>query len=196
MAPGERALGPPSGMQATTPSDLVRLLQRVAENDRDAFRKLYDSTSAKLFGVVLRILKDRERSEDVLQETYVRIWDNAGRFDAGKASPITWMAAIARNRAIDEVRRRRPLISADETLLDRIADPTPQPDRQAAAREGVRRLSDCLGELEPPRDEMVRLAYLDGLSRDTLAARFDQPVGTVKTWLRRSLRQLQDCMNR
>lgn len=183
-------------MKDTPPTDLVGLLQRIADKDRAAFRELYDATSAKLFGTVLRILKDRERSEDVLQEAYVRIWNNAGRFDVAKASPITWMAAIARNRAIDEARRRRPLISTDETLLDRIADPTPQPDRQAAAREGVRRLSDCLGELEPPRDEMVRLAYLDGLSRDALAERFDQPVGTVKTWLRRSLQQLQDCMSR
>jgi len=183
-------------MDGMTPADLTALLQRIAEKDRDAFRKLYDATSAKLFGTVLRILKDRERSEDVLQEVYVRIWNNAGRFDAVKGSPITWMASIARNRAIDEARRRAPSAPGDDMILDRIADPNPLPDRQAAAREGVRRLSDCLAALTSPRDEMVRLAYLDGLSRDALAKRFDQPVGTIKTWLRRSLQQLQDCMDR
>lgn len=182
-------------MDVTTPADLTKLLGRIANQDRAAFAKLYDATSAKLFGTVLRILKDREKSEEVLQEAYVRIWNNAGRFDAAKASPITWMATIARNRAIDEARRRNPSEPGDDTVFDRMADPAPQPDRQAAAREGIRRLDTCLGELEPPRGEMVRLAYLDGLSRDELADKFDQPVGTVKTWLRRSLQQLRDCMS-
>lgn len=179
-----------------TPQDLTDLLGRVADRDRDAFRKLYDATSAKLFGTILRILKDRDKAEEILQESYVRIWNNAGRFDADRASPITWMATIARNRAIDEARRRVPSEPGDDTALERLADPAPQPDRQAAAREDIRRLDGCLQELEPPRSEMVRLAYLDGLSREALASRFDQPVGTVKTWLRRSLQQLQDCMSR
>lgn len=178
-----------------TPADLARLLDRIAEGDRAAFQAVYDATSAKLFGVVLRILRDRDVAEDILQEAYVRIWDNAARFDATKASPITWMATIARNRAIDEVRRRRPRLSDDAEALERIADPAPSPARQAEAREDLGRLDDCLKALEGERAQMVRLAYLDGLSREELAVRFGHPVGTIKSWLRRSLMQLRDCMD-
>ena len=179
-----------------TVADVSALLGRVATRDRDAFQRLYDATSAKLFGVIVRILKEREISEDILQEAYVRIWDNAAKFDPDRASPITWMATIARNRAIDEARRRTPKVEADESVLERIADPTPSPARQVEAREQVRRLDACLKELEDDRASMVRLAYLDGLSRQELADRFSQPIGTVKTWLRRSVQQLQDCMSR
>ena len=91
-----------------TRDDLAALLAAAAGGDKSAFEQLYDATSAKLFGIVLRILHDRAVAEDILQEAYVRIWENASRFDAGKASPITWMATIARNRAIDEARRRMP----------------------------------------------------------------------------------------
>lgn len=183
-------------MSRMTAADVSELLGRVAARDRQAFRDLYDATSAKLFGVILRILKDRQLSEDILQEAYVRVWENAARFDPDRASPITWMATIARNRAIDEVRRRKPAPADDGSALDRLVDPTPSPARQAAAREELGRLEACLDELEGERADMVKLAYLDGLSRDALAKRFGQPVGTIKTWLRRSLQQLQGCMDR
>ena len=103
-------------MQPTTPptaQSLGLLLQRIAARDRPAFAMLYSATSAKLYGIVLRILKRRDIAEEVLQDVYVKIWERAGDFEAGRASPITWMATIARNRAIDEVRRRAPVSIED-----------------------------------------------------------------------------------
>lgn len=182
--------------EPTVGSDLVRLLAAAGEGDRAAFERLYRATSPKLFGVTLRILHDRALAEEVLQEAYVRIWRNASRYDPATASPITWMAAIARNRAIDEARRVRPRGTEDASMLDALPDPAPSPARHAEGRQELRRLEGCLDELEAPRDEMVKLAYLDGLSREALAERFDQPVGTVKTWLRRSLLQLRACLDR
>lgn len=196
MAEGERTLtGGLAAMSHPTPADLADLLARVARADRPAFEALYRATSAKLFGVILRILHDRALAEDVLQEAFVRIWENASRFDPSRASPITWMAVIARNRAIDEARRRTPRRGDDNGALDRVVDPTPSPARQAEDREALARLQRCLDGLDGERAAMIRLAYLDGLSRQELADRYRQPVGTVKTWLRRGLQQLRDCMD-
>jgi len=179
-----------------TIADLTGLIGAMAAGDRTAFEKLYLATSRKLFGVILRILRDREAAEDVLQEAYVRIWENAGRFDPERASPITWMSTIARNRAIDVARRRRPRPAEDVTAAERVVDPSPSALSLLGAAEDARRLDACLESLDPPHGQMVRLAYLDGLSRQELADRFDQPVGTIKTWLRRSLARLRDCMDR
>lgn len=175
-------------------ADLIALLARVAERDRDAFSGLYTATSAKLFGVVWRILPSKERAEDVLQDVYVRIWNRAASFDPAKASAIAWMAAIARNRAIDEIRRRVP-VSIEDTpqALD---VPAEGMDPLAAAQQSaeLQRLQDCLQGLETERREIVLLAYYTGLSRDEIAQRFGHPVGTIKTWLHRSLAQLRKCL--
>lgn len=181
-------------MLAST-ADLARLLERVAEGDREAFARTYHATSPKLFGVILRILRDRERSEDILQEVYVRIWERACDFDAGRASPITWMATIARNRAIDEVRRRKP---GSPSGLDpealQVADPGASPVERVEAGEALRELENCLDALDARHRDAVRLAYLDGCSRKELADRFGLPLGTIKTWLHRSLKQLKECL--
>jgi RNA polymerase sigma-70 factor (ECF subfamily) len=174
--------------------DLIALLGRVADGDRDAFSELYAATSAKLHGVVWRILPAKDRAEDVLQDTYVRIWNRAATYDPMRASPIAWMAAIARNRAIDEV-RRRPLVSIEDTpqALDVPAEGL-DPLDAAQQSEELRRLNDCLQALEDERRQIVLLAYHSGLSRDELAARFGHPVGTIKVWLHRSLAQLRKCL--
>jgi len=181
-------------LKETATAELTALLARVAARDRDAFAAVYRATSAKLWGIILRILPRRDVAEDVLQDVYVRIWERAGSFDPAKASPITWMASIARNRAIDEIRRRRP-VSIEETpeALD-VADRGADPLESAQQSEELRRLKECLEGLEPERREMVLLAYYSGLSRDELAQRFSHPVNTIKTWLHRSLAQLRKCL--
>ncbi|WP_281684866.1 sigma-70 family RNA polymerase sigma factor [Thalassobaculum salexigens] len=175
-------------------SDISRLLDRVAGGDRQAFADLYEATAPKLYGIILRILRRRDETDEVVQDVYVKIWQRAGDFDPARASPITWMATIARNRALDEVRRARVATVSDDIALERAADPARSALGDVEAGEDRRRLEICLDALEGERGSLVRLAYLDGLSRQDLADRFGQPVGTIKTWLHRSLKQLRDCL--
>lgn len=173
---------------------LVLLLNATAQRDEAAFRELYDATRAKLFGVVLRILRRQDLADDVIQDVYVRIWASAAQFDPVRASPITWMATIARNRAIDVIRRRKDVELDDEAAAENIAAELVDPLAGRERREDLQRLLDCLGQLEPERRALIRAAYLDGLSREQLAARASVPVNTVKTWLRRSLLQVRECL--
>lgn len=168
-----------------------------AAGDRDALRHVFDSTSAKLMGICLRILKDRDEAEDVLQDVYVSIWSRAGSFEPGRASPITWLATIARNRAIDRLRSRRaraenpPLEEALE-----VADGRPDGFAVAVEREEGERVHHCLSTLEGRAQEMIRTAFFDGLSYSELAARAGVPLGTLKSWIRRGLQRLKDCLER
>jgi RNA polymerase sigma-70 factor, ECF subfamily len=179
---------------ATTPNDLVRLLARVAHRDREAFAQLYAATSAKLYGVILRISRRRDLADEILQEVYVKIWEHAGTFVPGRASPVSWMAAIARNRALDEVRRKTPVALEDMPAGFEVADPLPLASETLERAEELQRLLACLDGLEPQKAEIVKLAYLNGLSRDALATRFGHPAATIKTWLHRSLKQLKECL--
>jgi len=188
----EEAPGRGSPTQAT--DGLADLLGRIAARDAAAFAALYKGTSAKLYGVVARILTQGDAAADALQEVYVRIWEKAGEFDPAKGSPLAWMATIARNRALDEVRRVRPgsledLPESFEPVADDI-DPLAARERS----EGLAALLDCLRALDEEKREAVLLAYYHGLSREALARRFGRPVPTIKTWLHRSLAQLRDCL--
>ena len=175
-------------------AELVRLLERVGKGDRVAFAELYTATAMKLFGIVSRILRRRELAEEVLQEVYLRIWQHAADFDLAKASPITWMATIARNRALDQVRKRDlDYVPAGADVLE-IPDPGKLASDQVELSEDLRRLDHCLGELDPERRDAIRLAYLHGFSRKELAQQFNIPLGTIKTWLYRGLKQLKDCL--
>lgn len=174
--------------------ELASLLRRVAERDQAAFATLYSKTSAKLYGIALRILNQRETADEVIQEVFVRIWERAGDFDPGHGSPISWMAAIARNRSLDELRRRRTYVSdAAEEVLE-VPDPAMLPSEAAERSQELLRVERCLETLEPDRRAMVRLAYLEGWSREQLSVRFGAPVATIKTWLHRSLAKLRDCL--
>jgi len=179
---------------ATDVSKLIDYLDSAAAGDRLAFEKLYDATSAKLFGVILRILKDQTIAEEVLQDVYVKIWRQAHSFDARRASPITWMATIARNSAIDEVRRSSRHTQPPDYDFDAIPDGAPAQDAALIATELGTRLERCLQALEARHRDIVKLAYLEGLSREDLSERFGLPLGTVKTWLRRSLQRLKECL--
>ncbi len=180
----------------TTARDLTDYLARTARGDRDAFAKLYAATSAKLFGIILRILNRRDIAEEVLQEVYVRIWQKAGDFDATRASPISWMAAIARNRALDEVRRVKPVSIEDTPEAMDMADPGELAITGIERNEDLQRLLKCLEALDPQKREMVLMAYYRGESREALSQRFGSPVATIKTWLHRSLAQLKSCLGK
>lgn len=171
------------------------LISQVAMGDRDAFRLLYDRTSSKLFGVCLRILKDREEAEDVLQEVYVKIWNKADRYATGKASGIAWLAAIARNQAIDRYRARKPGTANMEEAGD-VEDSRPSPEASTVAADETRRINACLEELEPSQASVVKRTYLNGWSYQEAADELGVPLNTVKTWIRRSLLALRECMNR
>lgn len=175
---------------------LDQLLASVGGRDEAAFQELYQATSQKLLAVALRILRNRELAEEVLQECYVRIWERAGDFDPKIAQPVTWLSAIVRNRALDEVRKRGGRTFTDVDEIADLASDDEHPLETIGRREDVMRLLGCLEGLEPEKRSMVRLAYLDGLSREALAKRFARPEGTVKTWLHRSLAQLKRCLER
>jgi RNA polymerase sigma-70 factor (ECF subfamily) len=178
----------------TTARDISEYLARVSRGDRTAFAKLYAATSAKLFGIILRILIRRDLAEEVLQEVYVRIWQKAGDFDPDRASPISWMAAIARNRALDEVRRVKPVSIEDAPEVQDMPDPGELAITGIERNEDLQRLLKCLEGLEPAKREMVLMAYYRGESREALSQRFGSPVATIKTWLHRSLAQLKACL--
>jgi RNA polymerase sigma-70 factor, ECF subfamily len=178
----------------TTPQELSSLLGRVAQKDRAAFVGVYRATSAKLFGIILRILHRRDVADEVLQEVFVKIWDRAGDYDPRMGSPITWMATIARNRALDEIRKKRPESIEDHPELQDVASDAETALSAVMRGEDGKRLSDCLTRLDESRRQMVILAYCEGLSRDELAEKYGQPVNTIKTWLRRSLAQLKGCL--
>jgi RNA polymerase sigma-70 factor (ECF subfamily) len=176
-------------------AELAELMRRVAARDSAAFATLYKLTQAKLHGVVARILTRGDMAGEVLQEVYVRIWEKAGDFDVEKGSPIAWMATIARNRALDEIRRVRPTSLEDlpegfEPAAEEI-DPLGARDRS----EKLNALMNCLKSLDEEKREAVLLAYYRGFSREALSKRLGRPVPTIKTWLRRSLAELRDCLS-
>jgi len=178
-----------------TPSrDIADLIARCALRDRAAFRLLYERTSAKLFGVTLRILKDRSEAEEALQEVFVKVWQRADRYVAGTTSPISWLVAVARNHSLDILRARRPPSDDIDVALE-IPDAGPSPERATQDSQERHRIENCLGTLEPDRADAVRGAYLDGYSYEELAARYTVPLNTMRTWLRRSLIKLKDCLS-
>lgn len=174
--------------------ELNDLVHRLASGDRSVFPALYRATSAKLYGIILRILRRRDLADEVLQEVYVRIWNNAASFDSARASPITWMATIARNRALDEVRKVGPVPIEETPEAFEVEDPQMLASEKMEIAAELTRLQACLEALEPERREIVKLAYFDGCSREELSTRFGHPVATIKTWLHRSLKQLRGCL--
>lgn len=174
--------------------DIADLIARCALRDRAAFRALYERTSAKLFGVTLRILKDRSEAEEAIQEVYVKIWQRADRYVAGNTSPISWLVAVARNHALDTLRARRP-VSDDIDVALEIPDNAPSPERATQDTQQRNQIEHCLDTLEADRADAVRGAYLDGYSYEELASRHSVPLNTMRTWLRRSLLKLKDCLS-
>jgi RNA polymerase sigma-70 factor (ECF subfamily) len=172
---------------------IADMIGRIAGGDRDAFRAVYSAAGAKLYGVTLRILNDRHEAEDALQEVMTRVWLNARRFDPSRARGMTWLIAIARNHAIDRL-RARPAASDGDDMLEFVADRSPGAEAQVMAQGEARRVADCFGTLEPAKADAVRGAYLNGLSYEDLARRHDVPLNTMRSWLRRGLQRLRECL--
>ncbi len=174
---------------------LDQLLADIAAGNRSAFESLYRATSAKLFGICLRVLPERADAEEVLQDVFTGIWNKAGQFDPQRASAIAWLAMIARNKAIDRLRAlpARGMLTTIE-LADDIADPGASPLRSTEAADDRGRLESCLSQLEPRRQALIRAAFFDGSTYEELANRSASPLGSVKSWIRRGLTQLRGCL--
>lgn len=174
---------------------LERLLSAIARGDGAAFERLYHATSAKLFGICLRLLRERSDAEDALQEVYAVIWRKAGQYDAALASPISWLAMIAHNKAIDRLRadagsrNTLPIEFADE-----VSDATITAHAAVEQASDARRLEGCLGQLDARRRTLIRTAFFEGVTYEQLAQRSGAPLGTVKSWIRRGLQQLRNCL--
>jgi RNA polymerase sigma-70 factor, ECF subfamily len=186
--PAKQAITP-----VMTPDDISNLIGRSGLGDRAAFRALYAATSAKLFGVCLRVLKNRTDAEDVLQEVYIKIWHNAAKYQISGYSPMSWLIAIARNQSIDRIRSRRPE-GTELSEAEEVADHAATPEQAAVMSGEAGRLNACLEKLSPGRAEAVKAAYMEGYSYQELADRLEQPLNTVRTWLRRSLMSLRECL--
>jgi RNA polymerase sigma-70 factor (ECF subfamily) len=184
---------------------LAQMLSRVGLGDRAAFAALYKAVSAQLLGVILRIQRDRAQAEDVLQEIFVSIWRAAQGFDAARAQPMTWLTSIARNRAIDSLRRGKTEVatvtslSADDdddgpNLVDTLASDLDGPMQALEQASQAKAVSRCIGTLSAEQQQCVALAYYQGLSHSEVAQHLKQPLGTVKSWVRRALISLKDCL--
>ena len=187
-------------MSSSSSNDpLLRLLQETASNDRDAFRLLYDSSSAKLFGVILSIVKRQDLAEEILQEVYLTIWNKANTYNPSLGRPLSWMMTIARNKALDTL---RGLEAKSQTLDYSESDDAHIQSALLAIKPETLDVSDsmtlqsCLDEATEKARESVLLAYVHGFSREELAVRYSVPVNTIKTWLRRALVDLKNCLER
>jgi RNA polymerase sigma-70 factor (ECF subfamily) len=182
----------------TPQEEIEALIARVAMGHRQSFRMLYDRTSAKLFGIALRVLRDEAQAEEVLQEVFLRIWHRADSYKANGYSPMTWLITITRNAAIDRLRRarREGTATAPVEIAERLYDPQPGPEARAAERDEARVLNACLDALPEGRARMVRRAYLQGLTYAEIAEESGVKLNTVRTWLRRSLLLLRECLSR
>lgn len=185
--------------------ELSQLLARAGLGDRAAFATLYERTSAHLLGVVMRIQRDRTLAEDILQEVYVNVWRAAQSFDAAQSQPLTWLTSVARNRAIDSLRRAQsqPQLKTniqtthddEETdVYDTVADDAPGPLDLLSRASDARALSACMEGLSAQQRQSVALAFFDGLSHAEVADSMRQPLGTVKSWVRRALMSLKSCL--
>jgi RNA polymerase sigma-70 factor (ECF subfamily) len=183
---------------------LAQMLARVALGDRAAFAALYKAVSAQLLGVILRIQRDRAQAEDVLQEIFVTIWRAAQGFDAARAQPMTWLTSIARNRAIDSLRRNKTEVATvsavgdDDDNAPNLVDTLPSdldgPLEMLSQAAQARAVTHCIGALSAEQQQCVALAYYQGLSHSEVAQHLRQPLGTVKSWVRRALMALKECL--
>jgi len=176
-----------------TETELTDLLVKVANGDRAALRAIYVRQSTRLFGVAMAILRDRTAAADVLQDAFLKLWERARQFDPARGNAEAWIAAIVRYGALDIARTRgRETPSDDPNLGDAAIDPDAL-DALLSSESG-KRLRDCLARLDPRNRQGIVLAFVHGLSHPEVAARLDQPLGTVKSWIRRGLFSLRECL--
>ncbi len=184
-----------------TDTELNTLINQIGLGDEAAMKRLYELTSARLYGLALRVVRKPEWAEDVLQEAYLSVWRSALDFRNALSPPLAWMGLIVRSRALDLLRRRATDRSHltqefDELLEDTLEGPSPNPQDVQQASQQAQALHQCLSGLDHKQRQVVSLAYLRDLSHSELAQQLSLPLGTVKTWIRRGLDQLRHCMNR
>lgn len=176
---------------------LNELLVRSSRGDAEAFRQLYASTSPRLFALCRRLLRDEAWAEDVLQESFIKVWHHAAQFSASKASAMTWITTIVRNQALDRLRqaKTRPEIATEVAYATlEFASLEPEPDTCQQMGEDAERLLHCLRQLKPEQRECILQAFYHGQTHDQLAHTLAKPLGTVKAWIRRGLEQLRGCL--
>lgn len=184
-----------SVMNVVEHEELNRLLAQTSRGDQKAFSQLYDLTSPRLFGLCLRMLSDRQEAEEVMQEAFVTVWQRGTTFDPAKASAMTWLVTLVRNKSIDRLRQRQGALIDRNFEFDAMVDEQPNPAMRAEQDHEYERLRQCLDELEPQQRHSVREAFFSGATYNELAARAKVPLGTMKSWIRRSLLQLRACLN-
>ena len=190
----------PLKAQAERSAHVAALLSRVSLSDQRAFEELYRLTSAHLYAVALRIVGERAIAEEIVQEAYVNVWHHAGTYDAARSQPLTWLMAIARNRALDLKRRREvdtvglPGADGDGPVMELPAD-GPSPVDLLLAGADARAIRDCVETLEAGAKQAIALAFFHGLSHGELATHLREPLGTVKSWVRRGLAKLRRCLD-
>ena len=175
---------------------LAELLAQCALRNQRAFAELYGLTSAKLFGVALRILRRRDWAEEVLQECYVSVWNHAGDYAVQRSAPLTWMTSIVRNRSLDWLRRPQHEATGEEydIAVEAWQDDSPGPLERLAASSEAAALERCLRQLDGKQRQSIMLAFFHGMSHSEVAGHMKQPLGTVKTWVRRGLERLKGCL--
>jgi RNA polymerase sigma factor (sigma-70 family) len=181
------------------PQQLKIWLSAAAKKDGAAFRLLYDATSSKLFGFALRILHKQELAEEALQDGFIAIWNNANSYQPHLASPMTWMATIVRNKAFDLLRRSDDTVEIDadqfdSEVMNALQDPQATPIQALQMSGDARELAHCMSALEGVHRQVVALAYYHDMSHSEVAQQMSLPIGTVKTWIRRSLERLRICL--
>lgn len=178
------------------PKHLQKLLARCQQQEQKALKQLYQATSAHLFAVLLRILRNESHAEDCLQQVYIKIWHNAGQYNPDIARPMTWMNTIARNQALDWLRRHKneQLHDSDDSLASQ-PDPAQHTEQQVQQWQSSQQVHRCLQELKETQRQCIELAYFEGYSHQELSDRLEQPLGTVKTWIRRGLERLKSCLS-
>ena len=182
----------------SAPADLPRLLSKVALRDRAAFELLYRATCAHLLGVAFRILNNRDRAEEVLQEAFMNVWNSAGGYNPGVATPMTWLINIVRNKAIDTLRsgktERSTTVALDDEGMDVAGDESLQPQQLLDDSLVKVNIDRCMSELNPSQRQALALAYYKGMVHTDIAEALNAPLGTAKAWVRRGLDKLKSCL--
>ena len=171
--------------------ELAQLLQRCAAGDSQSFRMLYDKTSPILFARLLRMLRRRSVAEEALQEVYVRIWQRAAQYEVTRGRALAWMVTIARYCAIDLMRRERMTLVGDDALAEIADDAAAEP----GAFDKPGNFDDCIGRLPQTTRDCLTLAFVEGRSHDEIARLTANPLGSVKSWIRRGLMSLKACLS-